>query len=297
MKPTLTALAVAACVFFALPALASTTRPPNLAIAKDGKTIKTVPIFDKWTDGATLAVGDLGTDGVAEIAVGAGPGSLPEISVFRQDGSLIRKFNAFDENIADGVIVNIGDVNKDGINEIIAATGPDFGKYIRVFDGYGKLLNDWYPRPDDVRVMRTQETLQATGISYSVPAPAFTNGRPEVAKEIDVSLSQQRLYAYENGRLVATYLVSTGTNTHPTIPGEYKVLRKVAIKEYIGPGYDLPNTHWNTQFSTRGDYMHEAWWHNNFGNQMSHGCVNMRKDDAKFIYDWSEIGTPVNIEA
>ncbi len=280
---------------FVQPANAGTTAAPNLTITKTGAKTITVPIFDKWTDGATLAIGDLGTDGVPEIIVGAGPGSLPEIRVLRQNGSLINKFNAFDKTIAKGVIVNIGDVNGDGINEITAATGPKFGNYIRVFNGEGKLLNDWYPRPVSVKSMLTAATIDTTETKFSVPAPKFTNNKPEVFKAIEIDLKKQRLYAFENGLLVATYLVSTGTKAMPTRPGNYSVLRKVAIKEYIGANYDYKNTHWNTLFSLRGEYMHEAYWHNNFGKEMSHGCVNMRIGDAKFIYDWSYLGTPVTV--
>jgi len=295
MKPIFFALMLAAGLLLAVPVFASTLLPPNLTISKGGKVVKTVPIFDKWTDGATIAVGDLGTDGVPEVVVGAGPGSLPEIRIFRQDGSLINKFNAFDPSLAKGVIVSLGDTNGDGKNEIVAATGPKFGNYVRIFDGFGKLLNDWYPKPQTVSSILSAASVDNNAATYAVPTPHFSDGKPEVAKFIEVDLAKQRLYAYEDGLLAATYLVSTGTKTYPTIPGNYSVLRKVPIKEYIGPGYDLKNTHWNTQFSARGDYFHEAWWHKKFGQPMSHGCVNMRLDDAKFIYDWAPIGTPVTV--
>jgi len=290
-----TAMVFAAFVILAAPALAGTTTAPLLTITKNGKVVKTVSIFDKWTNGATLAVGDLGVDGVPEVVVGAGPGSIPEIRIFRQDGSLIKKFDAFDNKITRGVIVSLGDTNGDGKNEIVAATGPKFGNYVRIFDGYGKLLNDWFPKPDDVSSVLTAATVTENETKFSVPAPRFTNGKTDVKKAIEVSLKEQRLYAFEDGMLVNTYLVSTGTKKYPTVPGDYSILRKVPIKEYIGPGYDLKNTHWNSQFSARGDFFHEAWWHKKFGVEMSHGCVNMRLNDAKFIYDWAPVGTPVKI--
>jgi L,D-transpeptidase catalytic domain len=297
MKYRIIALFCFGFVVFAHPVLANTTTPPNLTITKPGAKTITVPIFDKWTDGATIAVGDVGTDGVPEIVLGAGPGSIPEIRVLRQNGTLIRKFNAFDATMTKGVIVNLGDVNGDGVNEITAATGPQFGKYIRVFDGYGKLLSDWYPRPGNIKASLSAATVPTNETTYSVPAPHFTSGKPEIPKLIKIDLAKQRLYAFENGLLVATYLVSTGTTKMPTRPGNYSVLRKEAIKEYKGANYDYKNTHWNTEFSAVGEYMHEAYWHNKFGQPMSHGCVNMRLSDAKFIYDWSAIGTPVIISS
>jgi lipoprotein-anchoring transpeptidase ErfK/SrfK len=295
MKFLCAATIVAGLAFFAAPALASTTAAPNLTISRGGKIIHTIPIFDKWTDGATLAVGELGTGNTPVIVVGAGPGSEPGIIIFRPDGTIINKFDAFDKSITQGVIVSLDDVNGDGKNEIVAATGPKYGKFVRVFNGYGKLLDDWYPRPQTVSSIISATTIDNDAMSYAVPAPHFTNSKLTVGKQIEVDLTKQRLYAWNNGLLVATYLVSTGTKAYPTIPGNYKILRKVPIMDYIGPGYNLPNTHWNSQFSTRGDFLHEAWWHKKFGQPMSHGCVNMRLLDAKFIYDWAPIGTPVII--
>ena len=221
MKFIYAATVVAALGFFAAPALASTTAPPNLTISKGGKIIKTVPVFDKWTDGATIATGDLGTDGVPEVVVGAGPGSIPEIRVLRQDGTLINKFNAFDATLTKGVIVSLGDTNGDGKNEIVAATGPQFGNYVRVFDGTGKLLNDWFPKPQSVSSILTAAAIADNETTYSVPAPHFTNDKIGPGKQIEVDLTKQRLYAWEDGLLAETYLVSTGIKILATPPGQY----------------------------------------------------------------------------
>jgi lipoprotein-anchoring transpeptidase ErfK/SrfK len=44
------------------------------------------------------------------------------------------------------------------------------------------------------------------------------------------------------------------------------------------------------------DYgLHGAYWHNNFGHPMSHGCINERIVDAKTLYGWADVGTPVSI--
>jgi hypothetical protein len=303
MKQVLAAVAVTALLFSAAPVFASTTKPPDLTISQRGKIVKTVPIFDKWTDGATLAVGDLGNDGIPEVVVGAGPGSLPEIRILRQDGSLILKFNAFDKTIAKGVIVSLGDTNGDGKNEIVAATGPKFGKYVRIFDGYGKLINDWFPKPVSFNSVLTAAAISDSEKGYSVPAPHFVNDKIGAGKQIEIDLTKQRMYAYEDGLLAATFLVSTGIKIFPTPTGTFSVIKKIPKMNYVwnyGTGspynYNIKNVSWNSQFAPHL-YMHEAYWHNGFGVVKSHGCINMRKDDAKFIYDWSEIGTPVIIKS
>ncbi len=56
--------------------------------------------------------------------------------------------------------------------------------------------------------------------------------------------------------------------------------------------YDLPNVPYVMFFynddvdKSEGFSLHGAYWHNNFGHPMSHGCVNMRIVDAKALYDW-----------
>jgi lipoprotein-anchoring transpeptidase ErfK/SrfK len=61
-----------------------------------------------------------------------------------------------------------------------------------------------------------------------------------------------------------------------------------------GPGYSVPNVKWNTYFDG-GIAFHTAYWHNNFGQPMSHGCVNMREADAKTVYDFLPLGTLVHV--
>ena len=51
--------------------------------------------------------------------------------------------------------------------------------------------------------------------------------------------------------------------------------------------YELPGVPWVSYFEMNGYAIHGTYWHNNFGIVMSHGCVNMRSDDAKWIYRWS----------
>ena len=111
---------------------------------------------------------------------------------------------------------------------------------------------------------------------------------------IDVDLSQQRLYAYEGDTIVNSFLVSTGTWQTPTVTGKYKVWIKLRYSDMTGPGYYLPDVPYVMYFY--GDYgIHGTYWHNNFGTPMSHGCVNLSISDAAWIYDFSAVGTTVNV--
>jgi hypothetical protein len=85
--------------------------------------------------GVTLAVGYFNKDQYADIVTGAGPGGGPQVNVF--DGgnnSVLRAFNAFDPTFSGGVNVGTGDMNGDGLSEIV--TAPVVGSTLtRVYDG------------------------------------------------------------------------------------------------------------------------------------------------------------------
>lgn len=61
-----------------------------------------------------------------------------------------------------------------------------------------------------------------------------------------------------------------------------------------GPGYYLPDVPYVMYFY-RGYGLHGTYWHNNFGVPMSHGCVNLRTEDAAWLFDWASVGTPVTV--
>ncbi len=118
-----------------------------------------------------------------------------------------------------------------------------------------------------------------------------------------VNLAQQHLWAYDGMNIVQDLDVSTGTDAHPTPVGSYWVQQRFLSQEMIGPGYDLPNVPYvqyfgNDQLSWGEGYsLHGTYWHHNWGHQMSHGCVNLPTDFAGWLWDWANVGTPVEIIA
>lgn len=84
-----------------------------------------------------LTVVDLGGDGISEIVIGAPAGEKPEVKIYREDGSLVNSFLAYDKDFKGGVNVAAGDLDGDGKGEIITGAGPGGGPHIRIFDGYG----------------------------------------------------------------------------------------------------------------------------------------------------------------
>ena len=125
-------------------------------------------------------------------------------------------------------------------------------------------------------------------------APSHPGPRVGVGREIVVQLSTQTAYAYENGVLQKRALISSGRAKTPTIEGDFKVYYKVRSQTMDGPGYYLENVEWVMYF--KWEYaLHGTYWHYNFGEPMSHGCVNMTNADAKWFYEFASIGTPVHV--
>ncbi|MBV7339744.1 LysM peptidoglycan-binding domain-containing protein [Chloroflexi bacterium TSY] len=111
-------------------------------------------------------------------------------------------------------------------------------------------------------------------------------------RRIEVNLSDQTLTAWQGDVPVLHTNVSTGTWKTPTVTGRYPVYMKLQSQTMSGSDYHLPNVPWVMYFH-QGYAIHGTYWHNNFGTPMSHGCVNMRIDEAKFLYSWAAQGTEV----
>ena len=120
----------------------------------------------------------------------------------------------------------------------------------------------------------------------------------KLEKLIKVNLDEQRLEYFFDGKLFDSFLISSGLASMPTPEGEFVILDKVPVKHYGGGDYDYPNTKWNLHFTTQRYryYIHGAYWHDNFGQKMSHGCVNVDYDHMEPLYWWSQYNTKVIIE-
>jgi LysM repeat protein len=117
-----------------------------------------------------------------------------------------------------------------------------------------------------------------------------------VGRQVVVDLSDQMVYAYQDGVLLRSLRVSTGLPGSPTVLGDYKVYHMLESQRMTGPGYDLPGVPYVMYFY-QGYALHGTYWHNNFGHPMSHGCVNMPTPEAEWFYNnFVEVGTPVHVE-
>lgn len=130
--------------------------------------------------------------------------------------------------------------------------------------------------------------------------PTSSAPLPDIAKTgngvrwIDVDLTNQAVYAYEGEVMVNSFIVSTGTWLTPTVTGQYNIYVKYRYANMHGPGYFLPDVPYVMYFY-KGYGLHGTYWHSNFGHPMSHGCINLRTDNAGWLFDWASVGTLVNV--
>ena len=120
-------------------------------------------------------------------------------------------------------------------------------------------------------------------------------------KSILVDLSDQQLYAYENGVLADTFAVSTARTPWTTPTGFTQVLAKIHTVRYSWSysannpnNYDLGLVPYNLRIFPH-IYIHYAPWHHNFGHPMSHGCVNVGLENMKRLYAWATQDVPVEV--
>ncbi|MGB5714852.1 MAG: L,D-transpeptidase [Waterburya sp.] len=109
-----------------------------------------------------------------------------------------------------------------------------------------------------------------------------------------MDLSEQHLFAWQGDNQIFTTIISSGKAKTPTHPGAYSIQRKYPQDRMRGVDYDIPDVP-HVLYFDRGYALHGAYWHNNFGTPISHGCVNLPLDNAQWLFDWTRIGTAIVI--
>ncbi len=185
-------------------------------------------------------------------------------------------------------------------------------KLYRLYYGSVHWITDIVEGPDwETWYILTDELLH---VNYGVPAAhvrpihpselsPISPEVPDEEKRIEVSISDQHLIAYEADQPVFETKISSGIPSKELPPngiptetpqGRFRVGVKVPSK-HMGDGtlssdldaYELIGVPWVSFFHKDGFAFHGTYWHDNFGRMMSHGCVNMRNQDAKWLYRWS----------
>jgi lipoprotein-anchoring transpeptidase ErfK/SrfK len=178
-------------------------------------------------------------------------------------------------------------------------------KYYRLYYSSTQWITDVSQGPDG-RPWYSIIDEADKNIHYFVPAVQLRPIPPEeiaplspnvslADKRIEVNLKTQTLYAYEYSKVVYTADISSGLiNLFPTPVGQHNIMVKLPARNMsthsllADDTIPLVGVPWCSFFTSEGHALHGTYWHDNFGLPMSHGCVNMRNDDAKWIFRWSQ---------
>jgi lipoprotein-anchoring transpeptidase ErfK/SrfK len=177
----------------------------------------------------------------------------------------------------------------------IKASNPDADQ-----DG----LNDWQ---EDNFYKTDSKKADTDGDGYSDSleirygySPHNNQPGKKHAKKIEIDLKKQELSYRFDGKLINSWRISSGKASMPTPKGDFKVINKfprpwskryglwmpywLGFKDGSYGLHELPE--WS------GGYKEGA---NHLGKPVSHGCVRLAVGNAKVLYDWAEIGTPIII--
>jgi tetratricopeptide (TPR) repeat protein len=136
----------------------------------------------------------------------------------------------------------------------------------------------------------------------NLPTPAPTDPGK---KQVVVDISEQRAYTYLNDEVVHKFIISTGEPGRDTAVGSFEIQNKIPVAYASTWNLDMPywlgiyysgplqnGFHAVPTVRSTGLTM----WDGYLGQRVSYGCVILSLADAETLYDWVDIGTPVNIQ-
>jgi len=187
-----------------------------------------------------------------------------------------------------------------------------------------RTVSDYQQAIEDANMWLTNFQAMASNSSDKTPYNQVHNSDLQLLqhygmmnkKVIVVSLEEQAMRVYQNGKLVNAFLVTTGRPDRPSLPGTWWVEGKqspTVFKANVPQSspYWYPDTPINyaVQYHSNGYFIHDSWWRADYGPgtqfphqdasgdiysaQGSHGCINMAKDDAAWVYGFVELYTHI----
>jgi hypothetical protein len=246
---------------------------------------------------------DIAPDG--NILVARAFGQSPLVRIMNRFGGLEGEVMAYYDAFAGGVhaqAIPTGGETWD----LYTSPGFSGGPHIRNFTSDGRLLspgfNAFSGEFKGGIIFRDADIDGDGELELIVAKETLSTGPHTTVKSILVDLSEQKLYSYYRGEIESEYLISSGLSRFETPKGDFAITRKrekTRMSWVYGPdhpdNYDLPDVPHAMTFV--GPYnIHGAYWHNNFGVRMSHGCVNMSLPDAEELFNWADLGTTVVVQ-
>ena len=225
----------------------------------------------------------------------------------------------------------------------VAARNASFGdeRYVATGEAVQALVEAFRSRKPEVRlrishgerehVVKSGETLSSIAYDYGMPYPWILSANPTISdtlyagdsitipsvdgllplpavenKRIKISLKDQRVQVYENGKLKWDWIASTGIPSSPTSPGVFQVqsheplayagVWNLYMPWFIGIYRPVPNQAFMNGFHGFPSRDRKQFiWERNLGRPITYGCILVDSKNAKLLYDWAEAGVVVEI--
>ncbi len=203
--------------------------------------------------------------------------------------------------------------------------GPDgMGGWVQDELSSAQTLADYQQAVEDINMYLTNFQAMMTNSSDKIPYNQIHQTDTQLIQHygktgkrvVVISLAEQAMRVYDNGKLVKSFLVTTGRPTKPSLPGVWWVEGKLSPTVFksgeppSSPDYYPPTPiNFAMQYHSQGYFLHDSWWRVNYGPgtnyphaddsgdpfsaQGSHGCVNMSKADAGWLYGFVKVYTPI----
>jgi lipoprotein-anchoring transpeptidase ErfK/SrfK len=234
-------------------------------------------------------------------------------------------------------------VDEPALQEFLAGQAQSFGpeRYLDLAQASAAVAQAINNRQTDVyvrvfhherqHVVQSGETLSSIGRDYGIPYPWLEQANPEAAnglfagqtvtipspdallplpvvqnKRIIVSITEQRVWVYENGGLKWEWAASTGIDESPTSPGVFQIQSHVEnayaanwdlwMPNFMGVYRPVPTSDFMNGFHgfpTRGGS--QLLWTNSLGRKVTYGCILISSENAAALYNWAEEGVVVEI--
>jgi lipoprotein-anchoring transpeptidase ErfK/SrfK len=178
--------------------------------------------------------------------------------------------------------------------------------------------------------VKSGETLSSIGFDYGMPypgswrqIPAWTRKWSKAAdqipsqdnllplpvvenKRIKVSISEQKVQAFEDGELKWDWPASTGIKSSPTNPGVFQIQSHdpnayaarwdLWMPQFMGIYRPVPSVDFMNGFhGFPSRDQRQILWTKNLGSQITYGCIMVSTDNAKLLFDWADDGVVVEI--
>ena len=183
--------------------------------------------------------------------------------------------------------------------DVLSLIAQRYGTTIDVIVALNNLLSPNLVYPGQVLTLPAASPLTPAGPAPT-PGPAVT----AAAKRIVVDISEQRMYVYQDNQLVYNFVASTGLPGRDTAVGNFAVQSK--IPNAYGSTWDIWMPNWLGIYwvGHLENGIHALpilpggaqLWAGYLGTRISYGCVVLSMEDSTTLYNWADLGTPVDIQ-